>query len=154
MKHIKIILPFFLWGGFLFLIVVFVAGLIIHNQIVTFPFGEIQFARIRYYDTKNDKYIEKEIYDKNELESIYNCLKKAKVKKFYYGGCDENGSDYGWSLTIKYYSGLESYDYDKEIKTIPYACRKYQKKTPTSKADSMLIISSEDLVNKVNSYIE
>lgn len=152
-KHIRIV---YIVTGIIFIIVVLTFVLMQrYLRIVDHPLDELEYASLYYYDEVRGEYIDKMIEDKNELKVIYDDLNAAKVSAIRLCGRDECGSDSGWMLTMQYKDGIESYDYDKEIKNIKYGCRKYIKNVANGTVDGMVIISAEKLVEDINSgYFE
>ncbi|MCR5234950.1 MAG: hypothetical protein K6E53_13750 [Lachnospiraceae bacterium] len=148
MKHKRIV--FIIVGSIILGIIVTFVLLQRYLKIVNYPLNEIECAYLRFYDGVNGELIERKIEDKQELELIYSDLKDARVSIIRFGGRDESGSDFGWSLIMKYRGGSEVYDYDKEIRSVEHGCRKYITGNSNGTVDGMLIISARKLVEDIN----
>lgn len=113
------------FGGILLVLILAYVIWLNYASIISYPFEDLQYITINYFDAQDSEYREIIIEGDAEREHIYNTLKSAKLVDVDRGSRDECGSDSGWYLMLCFKDAIECYDSD--VDSIEYGCRKYIK---------------------------
>lgn len=122
-----------------------------YAPIINYPFEDLQYITIRYFDANHSEYREIIIEDDEEIKLIYNMLKSAKLVNVDRGPRDECGSDSGWYLMLYFKDAMECYD--SGVNSIEYGCRKYIRSKKNNSVEGILFISSEEIFTMVEKYL-